>query len=378
MPDTLTLDVTRPAALGSAERAVWDDFRDANPALVHPCFDWRFAVAADAAPGAGIAVFRRRGRIAGFFPFQRRGLLIQPLGAPMSDYHGVIAPAETPIGPHEAARLFGAGLRTGGWMSSTVDAPGFTALRRMACDVSGGRDAVEARLEADNHKFWKNVRRNGRALERDHGAAVFTPDDPDPAVLDWIIQVKRDQFRRTGRHDVFACGWTADLLRRLFDQRDGVYGLRVASLRTPAGDLIAAEASLDDGRTLHLWFPVYAEAYSKYGPGMLLVRLEIARAADEGYATVEFGTGGEAHKAYLAQPMGLVFEGYAAAPGLGRAISGAALAAAARGPASLRRFGTSLGRRLDIINACEVRPADWLAGTAAAAAALRKGQGATA
>ena len=54
---------------------------------------------------AAASVLHRGGEIVGFFPFQRRGGSIQPLGAPMNDYHGIIArPGEAPE-LHELARL---------------------------------------------------------------------------------------------------------------------------------------------------------------------------------------------------------------------------------------------------------------------------------
>ena len=55
-------------------------------------------------------------------------------------------------------------------------------------------------------------------------------------VLDWIIARKREQYRRSRRHDVFACGWTAGLLHTLFENRSPDFGLRVSSLRTAAGE----------------------------------------------------------------------------------------------------------------------------------------------
>lgn len=277
MADSLTHRIVTPDALSDAHRAVWDAFRSANGRLDHPYFDWRYTQACAGVPGASVAVFERAGETVGFFPFQRRGRLIQPLGSPLTDYHGVIAAPGEAIGPIEAAQALGGSLRVGGWMSADVAATGFVRRERMAADVSGGSAALGDWLQQRNPKFAKNLRRQQRAFERDFGAPVFAFDDQEPGLLDWVLDQKRDQYRRTRRHDVFACGWTAELLRRLRETRleTGGYGLRISTLRTAEGRLAAAEAGLDDGRTLHLWFPVYDAAFAKYGPGVLLTWLEM-------------------------------------------------------------------------------------------------------
>jgi CelD/BcsL family acetyltransferase involved in cellulose biosynthesis len=377
MNEALEMEIIRPDALRPEDRAAWDALRATEPGLDHPYLDPRYALAAASVPGAAVAVFRRDGRAVGFFPFQRRGRLIQPLGAPLTDYHGVIAAAAEGLDPATVARRLGGVLRVGGWMSPAGAVPGFIVRTRLATDVTGGRAALAARLEERSHRFFKNMRRLRRGFEREHGEPVFTWDERDPAVLDWIIARKREQYRRSRRHDVFACGWTVDLLRTLMETRSADFGLHLASLRTAAGELVAAEASLEDGRTLHLWFPTYDAAFARHGVGTLLTRLEMEEAAERGYRSVDFGAGDEGYKTALAEPAGVVFEGVAEGPRpdltrmAGRLMAG--------GPGPLRRFELSLSRRFDIINACETRAADWWAGAAgAAAAAARKSLGASA
>ncbi len=373
MTADLSLEIITPDAVTSADVAAWRTLR-AVAGLDHPYFDPRFSqAAAGVAPGARLALFRRAGRLAGVFPFQRRGRLIQPLAAPFCDYHGVIAAPDSGLTPQRVARMLDGLLRFNGWMgpSETDD---LTRRQRMGADVSGGVAATNARLSAHDHKFFKNLGRQRRGFERDHGEARLVWDDHEPGVLDWIIDLKRRQYRRTNRHDVFACGWTGDVLHRLWAmRRDGSdYGLRVASLRTKDGRLAAAEASLDDGRTLHLWFPVYELAFARYGPGMLLTWMEMEAAAAAGYAVVDYGCGEEGYKSALAQSIGTVLEGEARGAPAG-AMASAMRRAVMAGPEPVRRLSQSIGRRLDIINACETRPADWWAGAAqAAVAAVRK------
>ncbi|WP_339915335.1 GNAT family N-acetyltransferase [uncultured Brevundimonas sp.] len=371
MSGSLSTEIVTPDALGPSERAAWIALRAANPALDSPYFDIRYTEAAAGVPHARVAILRRGGDIRGFFPFQKRGRLVQPLGAPLSDYHGIIAAPDEVIDLASLTRELGASrLRVNGWAGSVAE-PGWVPRRRMTCDLSGGAEGLDAAFEARDHKFCKNMRRQHRGLERDHGPVTFKWDDRDPVVFDWIIARKREQYARTRRHDVFRCGWTADLLRRLFDTATADFGIRVASLRTATGEIIAAEISLQGDGVLHLWFPAYAEAYRRYGPGALATRLELAAAAAAGLHTADFGCGEESYKSTFAEPGRTVFEG---------TLSGALSTATAgmiqaRAPVAVRRLAGSVERRLDIINACETRFGGWVSGTVAAAAAAAARQG---
>lgn len=96
----MEIEIIRPDALRPEDQAVWESLRAGDPDLDHPYLDPRYSLAAASVPGAALAVFRRGGQAVGFFPFQRRGRLIQPLGAPLTDYHGMIAAAADLLTPN--------------------------------------------------------------------------------------------------------------------------------------------------------------------------------------------------------------------------------------------------------------------------------------
>ena len=88
---TLHADVIRPDELSAAERVLWSEFAAAGPHCDSPFMSLRYVLTAGAiAPEAKIAVVRQGGETVGFLPFQRRGGMLQPLGAPLTDYHGLI------------------------------------------------------------------------------------------------------------------------------------------------------------------------------------------------------------------------------------------------------------------------------------------------
>ena len=158
------LEIIAPDALGAEDARAWEDLR-ASAGLTHPYFDHRFLRAAAVAPHAAVGLFRREGRLVGAFPFQKRGRIIQPLGAPLSDYHGVIAASDSGLDAETVAGLLGGRLRFNGWMSA-AGGTGLVHRERMGTDVSGGAAALNARLDEINHKFLKNLRRQRRGFDR--------------------------------------------------------------------------------------------------------------------------------------------------------------------------------------------------------------------
>lgn len=339
------IQIARVRDLGQGERAVWRALRAAHPHLGSPYFDLRYVEAAErVAPEGRVAVLRRGGRIVGFFPFQRRGGALQPLGAPMSDFHGLIADPAEGLDLGEVVRaLGGRRLRVSGLLGAS-DQPGLSVRHAMAADLSAGFDAYQAGRTSG---FLKDKRRRMRALERDHGPVRFDFDRPSPALLERVIAQKRAQIRRTHQHDIFACGWTTTLLRDLDGVSDADFGLRLAVLR--AGEVVvAAELGLTSGERHHLWFPIYDPDYARYSPGALMTLETLRVCAERGITRVDFGPSEEAYKEDFADPAEPALEGvilpcplrnprFADLPGSRRLVAA----------------GTRLNRRFDRIAACE-------------------------
>jgi CelD/BcsL family acetyltransferase involved in cellulose biosynthesis len=325
--------------LGADERALWAAFRMADSALASPYFDLRFVEAASqVTPGARIVIVREDGAVRGFLPFQQRGSLLQPLAAPLSDFHGLIAAPGLGIGAL-LPRIEGVRrARVSGLIGAGEgDRPGLSVRRAMAADLSQGFDAYLASRDA---RFLKDKRRRRRALERDHGPLTFSFERATRADIDLIIDRKRAQLARTHQYDIFACGWTVDLLHRLAEIDAPDFGLRLAALK--AGDvLVAAELGLTSGGRHHLWFPIYDPAFAKYSPGSLMTLDTLEAAAARGVTRVDFGVDADAYKRDFADPAEAVYEGLIERRASSRGLS-------------MRGFGVSrLARRFDRIVACE-------------------------
>jgi CelD/BcsL family acetyltransferase involved in cellulose biosynthesis len=354
------------------DEAAWADWRAmlaADPSLNSPYFRPEFTqVAGRISPNAAVAVFSRGGQTVGFFPHQRRGGAMQPLAAPMNDYHGVIAfPGQAPSLEEAAAVLGAARLNVTAWVGET---PLGEDRRTVQVQLGeGGYDAWYADRRTNQGKFFKDKERARRSMEAELGALRVERGLRDPALLDWLIDLKRDQYARTGRHDIFACGWTAELLHALLkEDRDG-FGASMAGLW--AGDrLTAIEYSLHAGDQYHFWFPGYDPALARCSPGILLSMDTMRLASHLGYRTFDFGFEGEHYKKYFCNGARMVREAVVLKRGLGSAVSEAAVGMLG-GPG--QRLRTSVRRRWAAIEACETTPGARFRGAVqAAGAALAK------
>ena len=190
MATKIQLEVLAPDALGASERTCWEAFRRRSPEFASPYFSPLYALAAqDVVPGARVAVVHERGVVRGFFPFQTRGRVVQPLAAPVSDYHGLVSAPASGLELGQVVRSLGAeafhftGLRAGG-------APAGSRLlgrTAMVADVSGGPDEYLERRPR-TRRLVKDKLRVRRNFEREHGPLEFRFPDDDPALFDFVIR----------------------------------------------------------------------------------------------------------------------------------------------------------------------------------------------
>lgn len=374
MTGALTVDIRDLASLTADERAQWSAWVAADPDLASPYFRVEFAeIAAGISPGCALAVFKRDGEVVGYFPHQKRGASILPIAAPMNDYHGVIGPAELRPSLVETADLLGAArFSVNGWVGREPDRGHNESFRTAICDQGGYEAWYAARRKAFG-KYFKDKERARRSMATEFGEVEILIGQRDLALLDELIALKREQYRRTRRHDIFACGWTRDLLHALMAHDGADFGASLAVLRV-GGQVAALEYSLHAGRRYHFWFPAYVPALARCSPGILLSMETIRLGSEQGFREFDYGFGGEAYKRYFCDTVQPVVEATILRPGLSAALGQAgasllSLAGADRG----RRIGQSVRRRWNAIEACEVTTSGRLRGAAqAAGAALSK------
>lgn len=363
MSPDLTVEILRADDLGPDVREAWDRLRAGDPAYRSPFFHPAFAEAAGAvAPGAALAVFHRAGRIVGLFPHQRRGRQVQPLAAPLNDYHGVMWDAEEAVVPERLPALLGArSLAVNGWVGGAAE--GLEARTVLSAELPHGFAAYDAERRDAFGKFFKDKDRSRRSLARDMDGEVSAEIGVrDPELLAQLIALKQDQYVRTRRHDVFACGWTVEVLSALMAVRREDFGAWLGVLRV--GDRIAAlELSLWSEATYHFWFPAYTPEARRCSPGILLSQDTLRLGAEQGFSSFDFGFAGEPYKKYFCNREDRVLAGTVQAPGWQAGPRRALDRLAERASGRLAR---SVRDRWAVIAACETSATGRLRGAAQA------------
>ena len=378
MPGPLSVEIRSLADLSAQEGAQWNAWARADADLSSPYFRWEFARAAGAiCPGSAVAVFKRDGRVVGYYPHQRRGGTVQPLAAPMNDYHGVIGPGGDKPDMQEAAALIGAPrFAAAAWIGA---APAAMIRNRSVVSIvpdEGGFDAWYARRRKAFPKYFKDKERSRRGLDGAFAAVEIEIGLHDHALLDRLIAEKSEQYRRTGRHDIFACGWTGRVLHALMDTtgEDG-FGASMAVLRVD-GRVVAMEYSMHVGRHFHLWFPVYDPNVARWSPGIVLTQETIRLGAERGYRLFDYGVGvGGSYKKYYDDGGLMTAEGVIVRPGPGATLCATAGGALdVLGHERAERLRISARRRWSVVEACETSLAGRASGALRAAADMVRKQ----
>ncbi|GGZ37598.1 hypothetical protein GCM10011273_25070 [Asticcacaulis endophyticus] len=214
--------------------------------------------------------------------------------------------------------------------------------KRLYADLSAGFETYFSGNYEQHKKVFRNTERCRRNLNKDYPDLVFSWGAVTPETLKWIVDCKRSQYRQSGLHDVFACGWTGDMLHALAKQNSDDFAL-MAGVYRHGERIIAAEVALKSGSDLHLWFPGYDPTFARYGVGILMT-LDIMKAVSGHVKRVDFGCGDEAYKSPLTTHSGLCWEGHVSAVPFRHQ--------------PLRRMNglrAQLMRRLRIVRACELK-----------------------
>ena len=171
----LKVEIVGTGALSDTAWAAWRALLDDNPALASPYFRPEFArIAGRVSPRAAVAVFSRGGETVGFFPHQRRGGAVQPLAAPMNDYHGVIARAGmAPSLEETAGALDAARLNLTAWVGPTALGGDRRTVQVELGD--GGYESWYAERRAAHGKFFKDKERARRSMEAELGTIRPAP-----------------------------------------------------------------------------------------------------------------------------------------------------------------------------------------------------------
>jgi CelD/BcsL family acetyltransferase involved in cellulose biosynthesis len=309
----MKIRVLSASELTAGHVEAWLDILRVAPALDSPFFRPEFTQAVAAVrDDVEVAILEDGGRAAGFFPFQRgRGNVGEPVGDPLSDFHGVVAGADL---AWRADDLLRAG-RLKAWrfhnllaVQSPFESHHALCVESPYIDVGRGPEAYEGERRAAGSTLFHQLRQRMRAMERACGPLRFESRTADRDVLAAVVRWKIEQYCRIGAPNYLADAWTVALLERLHERQGQPFGGILSALY--AGDqLAAAHFGMLANGVLHGWFPVYNQDYAKHSPGMLLWMKLISAAPELGVRRIDLGRGDERYKTNLMTGATRVAEG---------------------------------------------------------------------
>ncbi len=228
-----------------------------------------------------------------------------------------------------------------------ADCPGYVIA------LDGSPDAHNEALRAVNPKRFKNWKRLQNKLERERGEIVITPADDSQEAFEQLIAWKRDQFQRTGAHDVMRPDWARALFQTAFERRDGPMRGVMTTLRA-GGKLVAGHFGVASGGVCHAWLSSMDPACAGCGPGQVLMLQTPVVMSTLGLRVYDFGPGYTHYKAPFATEEVAVAQVLAMADGragfAARSVESAWALAGERRIDAVGRFR----RRLDHIASAEV------------------------
>jgi CelD/BcsL family acetyltransferase involved in cellulose biosynthesis len=369
----LQIEIFRPKDVPLRDREAWQLYRKVTPAFHSPLLGPDFAEAvAEVREDAAVAIWRRAGQPVDFLAHHRRPAgLARPIGSPWSDYQALItAPGES-FDVVEALR--GAGVSSFRF-SGLIDPYGHFAAAsaetaetyRMVVHDSG--EAYWETLRAASPKRFKNLRRLEHKVERELGPAAFGKDE-DEAAFRQVLAWKREQFQRTGLHDVLGPDWSRQLMQRLFERRQGEFQGLFLSLRI-GGEVAAGHFGVREGENYHPWIAAFDPAHSAYSPGQIFLSEAVRAMPRLGLVTYDLSAGADHYKKPFASEIGMAASGVLRTRPAGpfsfdRAAELAGATLGRTGAVAVRR----LGRRLDHILETELSLGGRMQGVATAIAA---------
>jgi CelD/BcsL family acetyltransferase involved in cellulose biosynthesis len=305
------------AGLSGVHRQRWRSLQESNPVLSSPFFCPEFTCAVAAVrDDVRVAILSDTSGPVGYFPYQQRGSAGSAVGAPLSDHHGVISAPTTTWRWGDLLTATGLSYWEFDHLpAAQAQSADFVVGESPGIDLSAGFPAWKTERGAAGDSRIGALERKARKLAREVGPLRFVTHQHDDSLLDRVMHLKSDQFRRTGLSDPFAAGWARALLRQILSTQAPGFGGQLSALY--AGEkLVAAHLGMRSRQVWHWWFPVYEHTFARYSPGALLL-LRLAEAADAaGAGVLDLGKGYDPYKASFANCSVPLVEGYTGRPGL--------------------------------------------------------------
>ena len=292
--DAIEVDTRHPGQLTEADLAAWRAIQAANPVFANPLFGPEFAVVVgQARPDARVAVFRKDGRPVAFLAYHARpGGFARPIGAPFSDYQGLVSAPDFEFTGPEALAWAGLGALRFTGLVDPVDRFGAepAAHSAYAIHLDETPEAYLEAVRAASPKKFKNYRRLEHRMA-EQGEIRFGAGDRSPEAFDQVMAWKSEQFRDSGLQDVLRPAWVKQMMRDLFASDHGL----MCSLYV--GDtLVSAHFGIRVGEIFHPWIASTNPAFDAYSPGQAFLGHAVRAMPGLGLTTYDLGPGHDHYK----------------------------------------------------------------------------------
>ena len=294
----------------------WREIQTSDPRYSSPFLTVGYTqLVARCCEGVRVGILEKpRGRPVGFFPFQLVApRQAKPVGTIFCDYQAVIV--EPDVSWNVKELLTYCGLDRWDFDHLLADQQPFSAFHQVhdfspVIDLSEGFNVYNLKMKKDNRHQVSQAERRLRQMERELGPVTFSPHEPDLELLDRLLQVKREQWARSGWPNRFEACWERSLMTNLVLTNDPDFGGMLTVLRV-ANQPAAFHLGLRSRTVWHYWTTAYEPSFARYSPGMVMLIKMIKSAESLGFKAIDLGKENFLYKRRLMSYAGPLAEGTA-------------------------------------------------------------------
>jgi CelD/BcsL family acetyltransferase involved in cellulose biosynthesis len=292
------VSVCHPRELGASEVETWHVLQQ-RWGFENPFFSPEFARAiGEVQASARVAVVYDGADLVGFLPFSARHLRsATSLAGTITNCQALVCSPVLQIPLAEVVRAAGLSMFEFHALVPTsrpLPASSTRPVDASAVDLGRGWDAFRA--GARRHRWFREIERKRRRLDREHaGEVAFTFGEHDGTIIGRLLAWKAAQLRRSGRHEWLLQPGMSELVERLATAAEPAMRGCVSSLCI-GGRLVAADLSLRSTGTLAGWLMCYDTDFGPWSPGAVLLWCLVEAAAHAGIRTIDLATGDERYK----------------------------------------------------------------------------------
>jgi len=317
-PPNRNSKIQRPSDFSAIEKSAWHDIWNATGTQC-PFLTFQFSYSAEKSGcDVFVAIIYADSRIIAFFPYQFSSPInrligrAERVGGEMNDYCGLIAVNGVTFNQEELMGL------------AKIQTFQFSHLHHNQLDlelpVSHADVGHLIRSSPNELDYWQELKKRNKKLtqdtarciskfEKEIGPLIFQADIPNRTdLLDTVIQMKREQYRRTDARDALAPHWRRQLMQILYRERTAECHGMISAIFSGT-EPVAIHFGLVAAKTLHYWFPVYNTNYSRYSPGRLLYKYIIDSMPNLGLKVIDHGAGDANYKIDLSNESYKVYAG---------------------------------------------------------------------